>query len=151
MTERAVLIFAVVIFAVSGPAGSRGLVRLNEENYKKAIDRFRSDSQAYLAVVSGSWCKRSNHPDFNGKINQLIAAADEQGLDILRIDVGNKREYTKWSHFLKRDRLFKLTSIPSLFLVVQGKVLAKLESHDIKLSKRFAAMSEAVSAVVLEQ
>ncbi len=145
------LIIALAFLVLSSSGECRGLVRLNEENYKKAIEKFRSDSQTYFAVVSGVWCKRSKHPDFSSKINQLVAAADERGLDILRVDVGNKRDYAKWSHFLKRDSIFRLASIPSLYLVVRGQVLLKLESHDIRLPRKFSAMLEAVSAVDPQQ
>lgn len=141
---------AFVFLVLGRSAESRGLVRLNEENYRNAIDRFRTDSQTYFAVISGSWCKRSNHPDFSSKIKQLVAAADLQGLDILRVDVGNKRDYTKWSHFLKRDRVFRLNSIPTLYLIVKGKVVSKLESHDIKLTTKFDAMAQLISAAGLK-
>ena len=151
MARGVALVFLFASLLLGSSVESRGLVRLNEENYKKAIDRFRSDSQAYFAVISGSWCTRSKHPDFSTKVKRLVAMADERGLDILRVDVGNKRDYAKWSHFLKRDRTFRLASIPSLYLVVQGKVLSKLESHDIKLARKYTAMVEAISAVALQQ
>lgn len=150
MTTTAALVIAFASMLLSSLVESRGLVRLNQENYQRAIDKFRFDSQAYFAVISGSWCTRSKHPDFSSKIKHLVAVADMQGLDILRVDVGSRRDYAKWSHFLKRDRVFRLASIPSLYLVVQGKVVSKLESHDIKLGRKSASMAEAISGVGLE-
>ena len=93
------------------------------------ISAFKSKNPTHVAVVTAKWC--SDTMKNMDKIDSIRAAAKKNGWSILNSDVGDKTQFTNAKNYMRVDPLYKVTGLPSIYLVQKGKIAKTISNQQI--------------------
>ena len=109
-----------------------------------ALPGFKSRNPTHVAVLVANWC-----PDCirnKAKIDGVEKLAQDLNYPVLRAWVGSSTEYRTPTNYLRNDPLYKLSGVPTLYLVKDNTIIASVINQEIYDDAKVQAFVDAVKS-----